>query len=797
MQKKIFAWAMSMAVAAMITCTGCAQNNNSSGTDSGSSTAQTTTLDDNDTAEAAVGQSLSAIQSGEAGVTTDEDDLCDNYDAFDAEITLEDDSTKVKGNTKAVSVKDNCITISAGGTYRLSGKLTKGQVLVTGSEKVKLYLDGVEITSPSGPALVCTNEKRTILSLAKGSQNTLTDSADNADTEINGCNVSACALFAQDKLTINGSGSLTVTGSSVDGIVCKDDLKLVNGTITVEAAQDGVKGKDCVAMFGADLNVTAGNDGIKSTESNDDTKGFLQLEQGSATVQAGGDCLQAETLVWIADGTYHLTSSGTAVNTETGEANSSKGIHCGGDVEIAGGKLTIDAAEDGVNCTGSLELQAGEVDVTSAEDGIQADGDLTVSGGAVTITTTGTVAASAQDDFQPNNFGGGNPPSGDMPSGEAPSGNPPELPDGETFGSGNFGGNGNTPPDNADNRQNAAASDASAIPAAAMQTIADSSTDAGASAAAAMTTAAEDATSKGIKCGGNLTMSGGSCTIDSTDHAVHAAGTALFSGTTLEITSDNKGISSHGDLEISGGDITIHSCTEGVESKAEMTISGGNVRILDASDDGLNTGGSDSGSYAMAITGGYIYVNASGDGVDSNSTWEMSGGTLLVCGPTSGGDGSLDADGNMTYTGGTLLALSSKGMMEYPESGCLIATNCNAAAGEQISIVDKNGTVLAALQSPKAVSDVIYGIGDSDSADYTIVTGGTYDGTLNEDGYGEGGSVSGGTEVTANGGIGSMNGGAPAGGGRGGAPNGAPNGGQGGTPPEMPNLNNSGGNTAS
>lgn len=733
MQKKIFAWAMSMAVAAMITCTGCAQNTNSSGTDSGSSTAQTTTLDDNDTAEAAVGQSLSAIQSGEAGVTTDEDDLCDNYDAFDAEITLEDGNTKVKGNTKAVSVKDNCITISAGGTYRLSGKLTKGQVLVTGSEKVKLYLDGVEITSPSGPALVCTNEKRTILSLAKGSQNTLTDSADNADTEINGCNVSACALFAQDKLTINGSGSLTVTGSSVDGIVCKDDLKLVNGTITVEAAQDGIKGKDCVAMFGADLNITAGNDGIKSTESNDDTKGFLQLEQGSATVQAGGDCLQAETLVWIADGTYHLTSSGMAVNTETGEANSSKGIHCGGDVEIAGGKLTIDAAEDGVNCTGSLELQAGEVDVTSAEDGIQADGDLTVSGGAVTITTTGTVAASAQDDFQPNNFGGGNPPSGDMPSGEAPSGSPPELPDGETFGGGNFGGNGNTPPDNADNRQNAAASDASAIPAAAMQTIADSSTDAGASAAAAMTTAAAAATSKGIKCGGNLTMSGGSC-----------------------------------------------------------TISGGNVRILDASDDGLNTGGSDSGSYAMTITGGYIYVNASGDGVDSNSTWEMSGGTLLVCGPTSGGDGSLDADGNMTYTGGTLLALSSKGMMEYPESGCLIATNCNAAAGEQISIVDKNGTVLATLQSPKAVSDVIYGIGDSDSADYTIVTGGTYDGTLNEDGYGEGGSVSGGTEVTANGGTGSMNGGAPAGGGRGGAPNGAPNGGQGGTPPEMPNSNNSG-----
>ncbi|MFR3811914.1 MAG: hypothetical protein ACLTXT_05510 [Ruminococcus callidus] len=68
MQKKIFAWAMSMAVAAMITCTGCAQNTNSSGTDSGSSTAQTTTLDDNDSSVSS--QNLSAVQSGTAGVTT-------------------------------------------------------------------------------------------------------------------------------------------------------------------------------------------------------------------------------------------------------------------------------------------------------------------------------------------------------------------------------------------------------------------------------------------------------------------------------------------------------------------------------------------------------------------------------------------------------------------------------------------------------------------------------------------------------------------------------------------------------
>lgn len=290
MQKKIFAWAMSMAVAAMIACTGCTQNSStSSGTDS--ETAQTTTLEETDGSVSS--QNLSAVQSGTAGVTTDAGDLCDTYDSLDAEIALADDDTKVTGNTKAVSVKNNRVTISAGGTYRISGKLTKGQVVVTGLEKVKLYLDGAEITSLSGPALVCVNEKRTVLSLAKGTKNVLTDSADNAETTESRNNVDACALFAQDKLTINGSGSLAVSGNSRDGIVCKDTMKLVNGTITVDAAEDGVKGKDCVAMFGADLTVTAGNDGVKSTEDSDAAKGFLQLTDGSAAVTAGGDCLQA------------------------------------------------------------------------------------------------------------------------------------------------------------------------------------------------------------------------------------------------------------------------------------------------------------------------------------------------------------------------------------------------------------------------------------------------------------------------------------------------------------------------
>ena len=287
-------------------------------------------------------------------------------------------------------------------------------------------------------------------------------------------------------------------------------------------------------------------------------------------------------------------------------------------------------------------------------------------------------------------------------------------------------------------------------------------------------------------------MSGGSCTVNATDHAVHASGTAEFSGTDLDLTSDNKGISAHGNLTVSDGNITIQRCTEGIESKAEMEIAGGKIRILGASNDGLNTGGNE-GSHAMTISGGYTYICADGDGVDSNSTWTMTGGTLLVCGSTSGGDGSLDANGTMTYSGGTLLALSSKGMMEYPENGCLVATNCSAAAGDTISIVDDDGNVLVSLISPKDVSDVIYGIGDGDASSYQIVTGGTLSGsTPNADGYAEGGTLTGGISVTANGGSGSQFGGGNPGGSQpGGGPGGVPNGMAPGQDAGNPNENSS------
>lgn len=759
MQQKFFHWAMVMAVAAAVACTGCSQNRTTdSGTAESAVTQVTESAEDQTETSGISGQALSSVQSGTMGVTTDTEDETDTYDSFDAEITLKDEDTKVKGNTKAVTVDGNQVTITAGGTYSITGSLTDGQLLVTGSEKVKLYCNGMQIANSSGPALVCLNEKRTILSLAKDTENRLEDGSGYSEEEISGKNVSPSALYVQDKLTINGTGSLTINGNCADGIVCKDVLKLMDGTITVQAKENGIKSKECVALFGGDVAVTAGNDGVKATETGDVTKGFLQFENGSLSVQSGGDCLQAESLVWITDGDYSLTSLGTAEDAETGDSVSAKGIHCAGDMELGGGILTIDAPEDGIHCGGTFQMEYGTLTITSGEDGVQADGDLLQSGGQMNITTTGTVADSSKEEFSggmapgsdgnaPADFSGGTPP--EMPSGEAPSGNPPARPDGS-----NSSENGTAPIGNPSEKpdgtqpaspENNMTADNSVTTAA--QTAAQPAETKGTTTTAVsdtQTDTAADASSKGIKCGGNLTMSGGNCTVNATDHAVHASGTAEFSGTDLDLTSDNKGISAHGNLTVSDGNITIQRCTEGIESKAEMEIAGGTIRILDASNDGLNTGGNE-GSHAMTISGG------------------------------------------------TLLALSSKGMMEYPENGCLVATNCSAAAGDTISIVDDDGNVLVSLISPKVVSDVIYGIGDGDASSYQIVTGGTLSSsTPNADGYAEGGTLTGGTSVTANGGSGSQFGGGNPGGSQpGGGPGGAPNGMAPGQDAGNPNENSS------
>lgn len=100
------------------------------------------------------------------------------------------------------------------------------------------------------------------------------------------------------------------------------------------------------------------------------------------------------------------------------------------------------------------------------------------------------------------------------------------------------------------------------------------------------------------------------------------------------------------------------------------------------------------------ISGGTVTVNTNGDGIDSNGTATLSGGTLIVNGPFTGGNASLDTNGDLLLNGTTVTAGNSGDMFEAPStnstSGYVKISNVsNLSAGTTVQVADSSGNVVA------------------------------------------------------------------------------------------------------
>lgn len=230
---------------------------------------------------------------------------------------------------------------------------------------------------------------------------------------------------------------------------------------------------------------------------------------------------------------------------------------------------------------------------------------------------------------------------------------------------------------------------------------------------------------KGIKAGTLVRINGGTITIDSEDDSIHSNGNAAVYGGTLKLSTGDDGIHADENLTVSGGSITIPVSYEGLEGKS-IDINGGVIDI-NSSDDGLNAAGGDSGEffgftgdnseYYISISGGSITVNAQGDGIDSNGSVAMSGGTVVVFGPTDNGNGALDYDASFALSGGTLIALGSKGMAQAPStlSQPCISIYADVSAGAAIEVRNSDGETVLSVETPKACQSLIFS-----SADFTV-----------------------------------------------------------------------------
>lgn len=220
-----------------------------------------------------------------------------------------------------------------------------------------------------------------------------------------------------------------------------------------------------------------------------------------------------------------------------------------------------------------------------------------------------------------------------------------------------------------------------------------------------------------------IIIDGASVKINSSDDAIHTnSGNVLIKSGTLDLTTLDDGIHADELVKIDGGEITVNGSYEGIEG-AYVEIGGGTIYIT-ASDDGINAASDDeSVNEHIIISGGTITVDASGDGIDSNGTIYVTGGTLIVYGPTTGADTGLDADGGILIDGGNVFVASSKEMLEIPasnsKSNVLVYGVNTVPAGSEIILTNADGGEMVRITLKKQAQAIILSTPE-------LATNGTY-----------------------------------------------------------------------
>ena len=509
-------------------------------------------------------------------------------------------------------------------------------------------------------------------------------------------------------VTINKEGTYVLSGTLADGSIVvdtekTDKIQLVLSGVSIHsqsAAPIYIRQADKVFVTlaaGTQNSLSNGGSFAADGDTNIDAVLFSRDDltlNGSGLLSItspGGHGIVSKDSLRVTGGSYAMDVSGHGLSGQD-------------EVSIANGTFDIVAGKDGIHAensedTGFVYLENGTYRITAVGDGISASGNCTVVDGDYTITTGGgseTVqrTASTQGGFGRGQFG--------VPT-DRPQFDAQNMPERGTGGKGGMGGNRGT-----------------MQPTAAVEPTGATTSD--------------SVSAKGIKAG-SLTIEGGSLTADCADDALHSNGNLSIQGGILELASGDDGIHADETVTILSGNLRITDSYEGIEGQ-HVYIQGSDI-TLKATDDGLNAaGGMDSSGFgrrgdtfttsgdtpSIVISGGTVYICASGDGIDANGIIEMTGGNVTVCGPIQGDTSILDYDASCTISGGTFIGTGSASMVQtfsVSTQGVVSVNVGSQSVGTQITLTDSSGNVIFShtpeldynmviLSSPKILSGASY-----------------------------------------------------------------------------------------
>ena len=284
---------------------------------------ENTSGEDGASSENAAASAVSTIDV--SGLFSDRD-LEGTYDESEA-VVIELTGGTASCGSGYVSIDGGTVTITGEGVYLLSGTLTDGQIIVNAgdTDKVQLVLAGADITSSASAAIYSLEADKVFVTLAEGTENSLSNGGEYISIDDN--NIDA-VIFSKTDLTLNGSGSLTITAAAGHGVVSKDDLVITGGSYTVNAARHGLDGKDSVAIADGTFTITSGKDGIHTENSDDLTLGALYISGGTFDITAQGDGVSAQGTLRIDGGSFDIY---------TGEGSESVEMASGDDFGQMGG----------------------------------------------------------------------------------------------------------------------------------------------------------------------------------------------------------------------------------------------------------------------------------------------------------------------------------------------------------------------------------------------------------------------------------------------------------------------------